>query len=808
MTLDRRTSSALGRASLPIALAASLAAAPRAGWAQGAAETPAAPTPPAASPRAPAQRFIPLEVTVNNSPSGSWTLLEREGVLYAPAEAFDEWRLQRRPGAPSAQARGQTWYSLGAVPGFQARMNAANQSVELVFSPAAFARTRVDEGAAPPQRARVATAEPALFLNFDTNLSRTQQRSTGATTDVGVLSELGYSTPAGVFTSSFVTRHLQAPGQAAQTLALRLETTFTRDWPQRNLTLRAGDSVTRGGLLARPVYFGGVQLGRNFALTPGFVSQPVPVIAGTSSAPSTVELYVGDALRKTASVPAGPFVIDNFPLLSGAGEARIVVRDVLGRETVVVQPFFTSSYLLEQGLSDWSVEAGAVRLNLGSQSNNYGERFASALYRLGITKRFTAEASAQLGEHTRNIGVGGLHGLPYGLLGMAAYRASQNVFRGRGGQWLLAVENSSLRHGFSVRAVGATRGFSELGTERDVLPNQLEVSSSYSFSDDRWGTFALGAARISTFDRGDISTYSANYSVPLSPRSALSLNLTRVAGASGGVSATVNYTIALDNRTSVTAVGAHRSGGNDAYVSANKGLTEDTGLGWRVLGGGRESRPYAEGGLYYQGGRMLLTADASASSEQQTLRVGAQGALVWMDGDLYASRRIDNSFALVEVPGYANVGIGVHGRLLTRTDAEGKALVPGLLPYQDNSIRLDPSELPISAEIDNIEQIVSPPMRSGVKVTFPVRSGRGALIRIVFDDGEPAPAGAELELVGDTQEFYVARRGEAFVTGLQASNTLRLKWKGAQCEFAVQLPPGAIDEIARVGPLRCEGVKR
>ena len=101
-----------------------------------------------------------------------------------------------------------------------------------------------------------------------------------------------------------------------------------------------------------------------------------------------------------------------------------------------------------------------------------------------------------------------------------------------------------------------------------------------------------------------------------------------------------------------------------------------------------------------------------------------------------------------------------------------------------------------------------PGLRSAVKVIFPVRSGRGALIRIEFDDGQPAPAGAEIELVGDSKEFFVARRGEAFVTGLQTSNRLRLKWAGASCTFAVDLPAGSREDITRVGPLRCGGVKR
>jgi outer membrane usher protein len=174
-----------------------------------------------------------------------------------------------------------------------------------------------------------------------------------------------------------------------------------------------------------------------------------------------------------------------------------------------------------------------------------------------------------------------------------------------------------------------------------------------------------------------------------------------------------------------------------------------------------------------------------------------------MDGKLFASRRVDDSFALVEVPGYADVGVGFQGSMLTRTDKDGMALVPHLLPYQSNSIRLDPAELPISAELDTIEKIVVPAARSGVKVRFPVRPGRAALIRIVMADGEPAPAGAEIAPAGDDKEFFVARRGEAFVTGLREKNTLRMRWKDSSCGFSFDLPPGGLDEIARVGPIAC-----
>jgi len=146
--------------------------------------------------------------------------------------------------------------------------------------------------------------------------------------------------------------------------------------------------------------------------------------------------------------------------------------------------------------------------------------------------------------------------------------------------------------------------------------------------------------------------------------------------------------------------------------------------------------------------------------------------------------------------------------VLTHTDASGRALIPRLVPYQNNSITLDPAELPLSADISSIEHTVVPAWRSAVKVVFPVRSGRGALLKIMLDDGDVAPAGATVQIEGDDEEFYVARRGAAFVTGLQTHDIVLLNWNGQQCKIDVTLPPETPDEIARLGPLPCKGVTR
>src|SRR6266516_7568140 len=74
-----------------------------------------------------AERLLPLEVSVNGAKSGTWPLLERLGALYAPREAFEEWRLQIDPSAQSIKFRGTEYLPLSAIPGYGAKVNFGNQ---------------------------------------------------------------------------------------------------------------------------------------------------------------------------------------------------------------------------------------------------------------------------------------------------------------------------------------------------------------------------------------------------------------------------------------------------------------------------------------------------------------------------------------------------------------------------------------------------------------------------------------------------------------------------------------------------------
>jgi outer membrane usher protein len=755
----------------------------------------------------PPDKLQPLEVTVNGAKSGAWVLIERAGVLYAPKDAFEEWRVQLRPGVEGFSYRGVQHYPLSGVPGYSAKVDLSTQSLDLVFSPQSFAATRLTQDqASKPVPDRVL---PSVFFNYDLNYAASALRDAPNTRNLGALTELGVSTGLGVLTHSTVGRNLASSGFNPESPSwTRLETTFTHDFPASNRTLRLGDSSTRTGLLGRNVYFGGVQYGSNFALTPGFVGQPLPAVTGVSAAPSTVELYVNDVLRQVSSVPTGPFTLDNLPTFSGSGEARVVVRDLLGRETVVTQSFFSSPQLLAPGLDDWGVEAGTVRRDLGVASNHYGQGFGSGTWRRGINNGLTLEGRTEVTRGMNAVSIGAIAALPGDLLGRAAVMGSHSSDVGSGTQWLLGADYTSLRTSASLQAQGASFNFRQLGQDTGTLPTKLQVAGNANYFSDALGSFGVGFATLNRYDSPRITTLSASYSTRVLGKANLAVSLGRAIAGGSGTNVGVTLVVPLDNNVYATASVDHRPGQTDFYATATKNPSQDGDLGWRVLAGQQQNHGRAEGGLFYAGRYGRLTGDVSASRDQTALRVGASGGVVWADGHVFASQRVSDSFALVEVAGYPDISVSLGGQQQGRTDASGVAMMPRLLAYQSNSVRLDARELPFSAELDSIEMSTVPSWRSGVKVVFPVRVGRGALLRIVLDDGEAAPAGAIVQNDGDKEEFYVARRGEAFLTGLLSTNRITLKWKDQQCQFEATLPPVSKDDIARVGPLVCKGVKR
>lgn len=750
----------------------------------------------------PRLRVYPLEVLLNGAPAGIWPIVERDGSVFAPPEAYDAWRLQRPADAPHVEYKGLTYLSLSSLSGAEVRIDPVQNSLVLNVRADAFLGARVKRD--PVSAVAHSEVVPSVFLNYDLSFSENHSRATGATRSLGIVGEVGHSSSLGLLTTSFAARDLTGDTPGSGPKLLRMETTLRRDYPERGYTVNIGDAVTRTGYLGRPTLFGGFQIGTNFGLSPHVNRQPLPVITGQTLAPSTVQLYVNDVLRQTARVPAGPFTLDTLPAISGNGDVSVVVRDILGRETVITQPFFISSDLLAPRMTDWTLEVGKLREELGNANSNYGDAFATGMWRHGWTTTTTVEGRSEISRGRAALGIAGVAAFGKDLLARGGVVASHDKLLGSGIRWSGSFDWQGRANSALVTAEGHSRSFRYVGEPPSTTPPRLQVAAQTGLFLSGYGRLGAGLAIQYPYDRPRVTTASVSYTTVLRDNWQLSMTLSRSIGIVNGTTVGVTLNIPLSDRNfSTTSVQARR-GQLDAQTSFAHTPGGSHGTAWRVLAG-HQGRPRAEASIYQFGRSGLTSAEISATSDNANLRLGRTGGFLYASGKLFPVPRHDQSAALVQVPGYAGVGVGLGHQVSTRTDADGYALIPRLSAYQPNPIRLDPNDLPITAEIDSIELPAVPRWRAVAPVTFPVRGGRGAMIKVVLDDGEAAPRGAIVRIAGEDRDFYVGNRGEAYVTGLQRLNRLQLRWKGANCSMDVELPAGSADQIARVGPIACKG---
>ncbi len=784
---------------------------------------PLGPSAPTSAPAMPRDRLRPVDVRVNGAPGGVWVLIERQGVWFAPKAALDQWRVTADSGAASVVHQGTPYLALSAVGGYSAQLDEGTQTLTLTFAASAFSATRStgDAYARTPH----SPVLPSVFFNYDLSYSANQRSGAPSIAQLSAVLDAGLSLPIGVLTSAHVGRNLATSGPSGTAREwVRLETTFSHDLPEHDLTWRLGDHITRPGLMGNSVYFGGFQIGSNHALSPGRLLQPRPSVSGVAAAPSTVELYINNALRQAGQVPAGPFTIENINSVSGSANARVVVRDVLGRETVFEQNVFSSTQLLDEGLADWSSELGALRENYSVRSNDYGDAFLAATYRRGVSKDMTWEGRVELSREVKTLAWAGVAALPGAWLGKWGWTGSMSEWgaaplappnapanRRRGSQWLAGLEYASTRWNANVQLQAYSRHFRQLGDD-GATPGQRQqfFAQVLRYLDDGETTLGFALASQSRWDSPRLTSFNASFGLRVGARGRLQWTASRVIGRAKSSALGFSFILPLgDDVTVLTGANAQKAG-SEAYVSANHHPHNDGVWGWRVHAGGREQvGAYAEAGAYYPGQHGRVSADIAARERSTSVRLGATGALVASGEGLFASQPIRGSFAVVSAPGLPGIPIKVGGQVRGQTDTDGKALVTRLGQYQLNDLQLDVNAIPVSAEIDSVETRVVPSYKSGVLARFEVKPGRSAVLAIRLANGADAPLGATLRVDGRQEEFFVGNKGLGYVSGLSetSKNRVVLSWKGQSCTLEFLLPTPPPDHAIKTGPLVCEGVR-
>jgi len=729
-----------------------------------------------------------LEVKLNGRSGAEPSLLlaDPEGMLYASASTIAAWRL-RSPGGATLRVNGEDFYPLEELQGVRFDLVESEQTLSIDAAPTAFQPQTVNMNMADAMP--MSRSSNGFYLGYDIFLEQIR----GQTNASGAF-ELGAFTSGGVGTSTFIAQAGSGPERL-----VRLETVWTIDRPENLTSIRIGDAITSVGPGGAPVRFAGVQYSRNFDTQPGFVTMPLPVATGNAALPSVVDIYVNNLPTGCREVEPGPFELSRVPVPSGGGTVQVVVRDLLGRETITELPYYVSSLLLRRGLHDFSYEAGFIRRDFGRKSNRYGDFMISISHRYGLNDRITGETHVE-GTAERQMAGVALTALVLDLGQLGASGSLSHSARGTGFRAAAAFERAGSRMGVGARGEYTSGNYSFVGmTEERAAPRF--VLQAFADVALEHGSIGVNLLHREMRDAPSESLASLFGTWRIGDRASLQFYARHSVIGRGQTGFGANLGIALGGRSSAFASFDHERRGSTATVSFQEDAPSGTGSGLRASATFGATRAI-EASYIRNMPAASVTAQVGYARGDAGIRLSATGAVGIVGGTRFASRSLGESFASVQVEGFPGTRIYSDNQLVGVTDSDGRLIVPRLRPFEPNVIRLDETDLPIDVQVERTEIPIRPFAGAGLTIRFNARRERGVLMQVRLEDGRVLPAGATVRMTGVEGGFPVASGGEVYVPGLSGTADFSATWDDQACQFRAAVP-ASDDPQPRLAGLIC-----
>jgi len=270
-----------------------------------------------------------------------------------------------------------------------------------------------------------------------------------------------------------------------------------------------------------------------------------------------------------------------------------------------------------------------------------------------------------------------------------------------------------------------------------------------------------------------------NFTLPLgtSPHSpTMSLNLVHDDQSGSQEQAMVAGTLGSDNQFNYGATASHSSGGSGS--SSNAGS----------LSAGYRS-PYA-----------IFAATYGKGTGYSQSSVSMSGSIVAHPGGITFGQPIGDTVGVVYAPGAAGARVNSSGGITI--DSAGYAIVPYLMPYNLNTVQIDPKGLPLDVQLTSTSAQVAPYGGAVVLLKFKTENGRTLLIHSQLENGNAPPFGAEVFNEKNASLGVVGQAGQILVRGVEQSGQLTVRWndddgQAQSCSFTYQLPAKGKDKSSK-----------
>ncbi|TFF13786.1 fimbrial biogenesis outer membrane usher protein [Pseudomonas sp. BCA14] len=753
--------------------------------------------PPPSSMEAVADAQLFLELVVNQRDTDRVVAVnQRAGQLFLPASVLQEVGM-KLPGDVGSEI------ALDNLPGLHSDYDSQAQRLMLTVPPAWLPEQFIGNRNNYP-RTPALTSFGAM-LNYDAYLNNTDD----AGTYLGIFNEVRLFDTWGTFSNTGQYRTTIGRETAGSTLDnayRRYDSTWRFSDDERLLTYEAGDVISGALPWSTSVRLGGVQVSRDFAVRPDLVTYPLPQFAGEAAVPSSVDLFINGYKSSSADLQPGPYTLTNVPFINGAGEAVVVTTDTLGRQVSTTVPFYVTSTLLQQGLSDFSVAAGNLRRDYTVRDFGYGPGLVSGTFRYGLSDAFTLESHAEASNDLNLGGVGG--NLRMGTFGVLNTAISQSRYDGRTGQqFSLGYQYSNPFYSLSYQRVERRDQYADLSLidtpYASLSKRSQQATLSLNLND--FGSLGVGYFDVQAADDSRTRLVNLTWSKPLWRNSSFYLSANREVGDSNwAVQAQV--VIPFDVYGSLS-VGSERSktGQSLQRVNYSRAVPAEGGVGFDLGYASGDGPAYRQADLTWRLQSVQLQAGVYGSSDAETRWADASGSLVWMDSQVFAANRVNDAFVVVSTEGFSGVPVRYENQVVGETDRSGHLLVPWTSAYYRAKYEIDPLNLPANVQVPNVEQRVAVRRGSGYLLEFPMRRVLSASVTLVDARHEELPLGSQVRHEQSGALAVVGWDGLVYLENLAAHNTLQVTLgDGQTCQATFELDITQEQQVPLIGPLVCQ----
>jgi outer membrane usher protein len=771
-------------------------------------------------------------LSVNQIESQDIDVILRDDGPWVPVEALEREGLRQIPPGRRERIDGREFVSLSALaPAIRFALDLDLVVLRLTAAPELLPPTEVVLMRSRPADLRIGRNK-SLFFNYAATYTSTPKGAGNpfalASTDIFGQVGATLARPLAVF-SAFA---LDSTGRPQRGL-----TYATFDQPQRRRRWAAGDVLGFPRPLSSAPMVGGFSVGTNSDLDPYYVSYALPRIAGSVLAPSTASVYVGGREISTVPLRPGPFVFQQLPVSSGLGRAEVVLTDPSGRREVIPLAFYLNTSLLRHGEQEYHYLAGKERTSRGTEVS-YGRTLGEAVHRFGLTDALTVgfhveadhdvvSAGPNAAVRLWRAGTLSLDGAASetatsrGWAGSAVYEFVSPVFStAMRATWLsqgysnLFVPELQRAHTYLDGSAGLPlgRGSLSIGWRTEDALDYIIAPETPSI--DRLGVVNRVPRAVLSPSLGDRrDEVSAAGSLWLA-RAGVTVLARRLAqGSANWWEGAASVTVTVGRRT-IVGISANRDrneSGSLAQVS--RSLPLGPGYGYRVgadISGSRQGGGIAELDLRHALGAVhsavIRQSDGSVSTQ-----VAVSGSVAMAGGRVGFVPTINDGFALVRVPGGADVRVYANHQYIGRTNRAGVMFAPVLRSYQANSISIAPEDLPTDISLAADEQQIAPRALSGAVVVFDATKivWITGSVRLLQRGQSVVPTFGTLEVEGAGEPFQspLNELGEFYLENVPpGAHRATIKYGGELCVFTLTVPSSSASSID-LGVLSCRGTE-